>query len=136
MQMSTSLCMAAVASALGSTLDRKKSSSGLTVLLPPNVAARPFWLNGTSHRYCAAVPSTYPGPKLVAATGRKAPLVLRAFMNLFAGLRMLRQFCARDSSALAPVVAPCPRAFLESAQSAMMYSINVPTGPLHLPHPW
>src|SRR5438477_10217505 len=118
MPMSTSLCIAAVSSALGSSWEKKWSSNGLTVGLPPSALARPGWLNGTSQRYWAAVPSTYPGPKLVGVIDGNEPLLKRADRNLLAGLRMLRQFCARASSASASVESPCALAELDRAASA------------------
>ena len=136
MPRSTSLCMAAVSSAFGSTADRKWSSSELVAALPPSAIARPCWLNGTRKRYCAAVPSTKPGPKSVGLTLMKVPLVRFGLRNLLAGFRMLRQFCARVAIAPAVAVSPMAAAYRDSAMSAMLYSSSVPTEPLKLQQPW
>src|SRR5947207_13509192 len=136
MPRSTSLCIADVWSAFGSTADRKWSSSVLVGPLPPRATARPCWLNGTRKRYCAAVPSTNPGPKSVALTLMNVPLVRFGLRNLLAGLRMLRQFCARVAIADAVAESPSAAAYRDSAMSAMLYSSSVPTDPLKLQQPW
>src|SRR5204862_8278334 len=80
---------------------KKLSSIEVVVALPPNSAASAGWLNGTTKRYCAAVPSMYWLLLVGVMPLTNAPLRSFGFSSLLAGLKTFFQLLARFTIAAA-----------------------------------
>src|SRR2546430_7516630 len=78
------------------------------VALPPSRPASAGWLNGTTKRYCAAVPSMYWFVLVGVIPVTKAPLLSFGLSSRLAGLNTFFQLLARlvsvDAVALSPAL--------------------------------
>src|SRR2546430_16871951 len=74
---------------------KKLSSMELVVAFPPSSPASAGWLNGTTNRYCAAVPSMYWLVLVGVIPPTNAPLLSLGLSSLFAGLNTFFQLLAR-----------------------------------------
>ena len=119
---------------------KKLSSIEVVVALPPSSAASAGWLNGTTKRYCAAVPSMYWLVLVGVMPLTNAPLVSFGLSSLLAGLKTFFQLLARLTIAAAVDMSlalgfGAASRNRDSAKSAWSYSSWLDRNPCALQQP-